>query len=69
MRTMLRSKVTLLFLAFGMIYAAIPAVAFATDALFPDADTVTTNIQGSKNLGTVAPGATVNTPVDLLCPV
>ena len=58
MRTFLRGKVTLLFMVLGMLLA-IPAVALA-DQIVGDADVVDANIQGSENLGTVAPGATVS---------
>jgi hypothetical protein len=63
MRTMLRSKVTLLFIVIAAL-VAVPAVAFAADTLLADADTLDATIQGSNNLGTKAPGETVNTSVD-----
>jgi Bacterial Ig domain len=59
MRTMLRGKISLLFMMLGLLLA-IPAVALA-DIITAASDTVTTSpgIQLSKNLGTVAAGATV----------
>jgi hypothetical protein len=55
MRTMLRSKITLLFMSMGLLLA-IPAVALANDILF---DNLTDN-SGSINLGTIAPGASAS---------
>ena len=68
MRTFLRSKVTLLFLTLAVLLA-VPAIAFATDTLSPDADTVNTGIQPVRNLGNVAAGATLTPTVDfyLVC--
>src|SRR5215208_8079418 len=59
MRTYLRGKITLLFMTFGLLLA-IPAVALA-DIITADSDTVTTapGVQLTKDLGTVAAGATV----------
>src|SRR5215218_4370933 len=59
MRTMLRGKFTLLFMSLGLLLA-IPAVALA-DIITADSDTVTTapGVQLTKDLGTVAAGATV----------
>src|SRR5829696_5741516 len=57
MRTFLRGKITLLFMTFGMLFA-FAGVALA-DIITVDSDTVTTNIQGSRDLGTFGPGETV----------
>jgi large repetitive protein len=57
MRTKLRSKISLLFMTCALL-VAVPAVAFAADAIFTDGDLVTTGDQLSRNLGTLAPGAT-----------
>jgi MBG domain (YGX type)/YDG domain/Immunoglobulin I-set domain len=63
MRTRLRSKATLLFLTLAVLIA-VPAVAFAADQIIADGDTVTAGDQASRNLGTVAPGATVTPNVN-----
>ena len=60
---MLRSKVTLLFMTCALL-VAVPAVAFAADQLIADGDTVTAGDQASRNLGTVAPGASVSPNVN-----
>src|SRR5829696_1543616 len=58
MRTKLRSKFTLLFLTLAVLIA-VPAIAYAADQIVADGDTITAGDQSSRNLGTVAPGATV----------
>jgi hypothetical protein len=62
MRTKLRSKVTLLFMTLGLLLA-IPAWALA-DTVIPDGDTTDAIPQGSKDLESVMPGATLSPAVD-----
>jgi hypothetical protein len=63
MRTKLRSKATLLFLTIAVLLA-VPAVAFAADQLLSDVDTINAGPQPVRDLGTVAPGATLTPNVN-----
>ena len=59
MRTrLMRSKFSLLFLALAML-VAVPAVAYAADEIIADGDVATAGDNLTRNIGTVAPGATV----------
>src|SRR5215208_2030974 len=58
MRTMLRGKVTLLFMMLGMLLA-VPAIAYAADNIIADGDVATAGDNLTRSLGTVNPGATV----------
>jgi hypothetical protein len=63
MRTWLRSKATLLFLTLAVLLA-IPAIALA-DIVVADGDGVVgTPLSGTRNLGSVNPGATLTPSVD-----
>src|SRR5215210_8692530 len=64
MRTrLMRGKFSLLFVVCALLLA-VPVVAYAADQIVADGDTLTTGDQATRDLGTVAPGATVTPNID-----